>query len=99
MPETIDGQTGKPDTPPRPKAPTAAQIPLDRAVDVRREMAKVYREMRGGSLDTSEGGKLVYALSAIGKMIEVHELEERIRLLEDRLESSKSAPMLELRPH
>lgn len=80
MSEVIDGNTGKPD----PHSPvTAANTPLNTALDVRREMAKVYRGMRGKEIDSGEGTKLIYALSAIGKMIEVHEFERRIAELEE----------------
>ena len=74
---TIDGATGSVDPPP-PK------IDLAKAIDVRREMAKVYREMRAKKIDAADGTKFIYALTAIGKMIEIHEIEARIEALEER---------------
>ena len=47
-------------------------------------MASVYRGMKGGSIETSDGTKLVYVLSAIAKAIEIHDIEQRIKLLEDK---------------
>lgn len=59
----------------------------------RREMASVYRDMRGGRLDTSEGSRLVYALSQIGKLIEAASLERRIDELE-RLAAGEQSGLL-----
>ncbi|MGI9024592.1 MAG: hypothetical protein ACR2GP_03270 [Burkholderiaceae bacterium] len=64
-------------------APTPSKIPLKSIDDVRVEMGKVYRAMKGGSLLTQEGTRLVYVLSAIGKLIELHEIEMRVRTLEE----------------
>lgn len=61
-PVTIDAVTGRPDPTPT--------IHLKTADDIRLEMAKVYREMRSGKLDSAEGTKLVYVLGQIGKTIE-----------------------------
>jgi hypothetical protein len=87
QPLVIDGETGKPD----PHPPIAAEIPLRSALDVRREMAQVYRAMKGKTMDPGDGTKLIYALSAIGKMIEIHEIERRITELEERT-NGKSLP-------
>lgn len=45
-------------------------------------MARVYREARGGTLDTSEGTRLIYMLSQIVKAYELGVLEKRLALLE-----------------
>lgn len=76
-PITIDGTTGKLD-------PTPREIHLKTVDNVRLEMAKVYRDMRRGDVDTGDGTKLVYVLSAIAKAIEIHDIEQRIKLLEDK---------------
>ena len=49
---------------------------------VRREMAKVYRDMRQGSLHTQDGARLVYVLGELRKMFEMCEIERRLSLLE-----------------
>ncbi len=49
---------------------------------VRREMARVYRDMRGHLIDMQDGTRLVYALAQIGKLHEAVELERRITFLE-----------------
>lgn len=50
--------------------------------DVRREMGKVYREMRLTKIDTQDGTRLTYVLSQIGKLIQQAEIEARIEALE-----------------
>lgn len=74
-PVTIDSKSGK-------VLPRAKKIDLKTIDDVRLEMATVYRSMRNGQIETTDGTKLVYVLGAIGKMIEVHDIEARIALLE-----------------
>ena len=49
---------------------------------VRREMSRVYRDMRGGVIATQDGTRLVYVLSELRKMFEVCELEKRIERME-----------------
>jgi len=70
--------------------PTPPKIRLCDLESTRREMAAVYRDMRAGRLDTSEGSRLVYALSQIGKLIEAAALERRIDELEKLLTVEQS---------
>ena len=51
---------------------------------VRREMARVYRDMRGGAIDTQDGTRLVYVLGEMRKLFEIIELELRIQTLEEK---------------
>ena len=76
-PMTIDKKSGK-------VLPTPKGIKLKTIDDVRVEMASVYRGMKSGSIETSDGTKFIYALGAIGKMIEIHDIEKRIELLESK---------------
>ena len=69
-PMTFDSKSGKV-LPTRNK-----KIDLATIDDVRLEMASVYRGMKSGSIETSDGTKLVYVLGAIGKMIEVTETKQ-----------------------
>lgn len=80
---TIDGET-------QSVIPTPPKIDLATALDVRREMAKVYREVRAKRVDPADGTKLVYILAQVGKMIELHEIESRLTALEER--NGKSLP-------
>jgi len=58
------------------------RINLATSDDVRREMAKVYRESRGGKIATSEATRLIYMLTQILKAHEVHVLEQKLLALE-----------------
>jgi hypothetical protein len=49
---------------------------------VRTEMAKVYRAMKTGQIDTADGTKLAYVLSQLGKLIVESDLERRLQTLE-----------------
>ena len=42
---------------------------------VRREMARVYRAMKGKAIDTQDGTRLVYVLTQIAKLHEAVEIE------------------------
>ena len=75
QPVTVDNKSGK-------VLPTPKGIKLKTIDDVRVEMASVYRGMKGGTIESSDGTKLVYVLGQIGKMIESHDIEKRIELLE-----------------
>ena len=59
------------------------KIDLATINDVRLEMASVYRGMKSKTIETSDGTRLIYTLSAIGKMIESHDIEMRIEALEN----------------
>jgi hypothetical protein len=73
---TIDNISGKMlPTPPK-------KIDLKTIDDVRLEMASVYRSMKSGAIECSDGTKLAYVLNAIAKAIELHDIEKRIELLE-----------------
>jgi pyruvate/2-oxoglutarate dehydrogenase complex dihydrolipoamide acyltransferase (E2) component len=75
---TIDNSNGR-------VTPTLVKIDLKSIDDVRLEMAKIYREMRNQKIDAADGTKLIYVLSQIGKMIEIHDIEKRINLIEEKL--------------
>ena len=76
-PVEIDGVTGAIDDLPYTKG-TRYRAKLDTMQDVRREMAKVYRESRSGVVEIVDGTKLVWMLQAVGKVIEGSDLEKRI---------------------
>lgn len=78
---TIDGSTSE-------VLPTPSRIDLKTIDDIRLEMARVYREMRDCRIEAQQGTRLVYVLSQIGKLIELHEIERRIAALETLNEKS-----------
>jgi len=81
-PQTIDNISG--DVLPTP----TKNIDLATINDVRLEMATVYRCMKSKTIETSDGTRLIYTLSAIGKMIELYDIENRLTLLEREHEAS-----------
>ena len=74
-PATIDAESMK-------LVPTPSRIDLKSIDDIRLEMARVYREMRSKTIETQDGTRLVYVLAAMGKLIELHEIEQRLSVLE-----------------
>ncbi len=82
QPESPDSHEGGPLTlapiPPR-------RIDLATLENVRQEMARVYRFVDQGKIETQEGTRRVYILSQIGKVIEAADLERRLGALEDAL--------------
>jgi hypothetical protein len=62
----------------------APRMNLTHLDGVRREMARVYRDMRGARVHSQDGARLVYVLGELRKMFEVCELEKRIDALEGR---------------
>ena len=62
--------------------PQRKRLPLDSLEHVRHEMSRVYRAMRFGEVQTQDGSRLVFALTAIGKILEVEQLEKRVEQLE-----------------
>jgi hypothetical protein len=76
QPVTFDNTSG--DVLPTP----SKKIDLANINDVRLEMATVYRGMKGGTIETSDGSRLVFTLSAIAKLMMEHDIEMRLELLE-----------------
>jgi hypothetical protein len=70
---------------------TPYRVALSKLAHVRTEMAKVYREARGGSLTTKDMNRFVYALRMIGSVIEVESLEARLDALESGHEATGTA--------
>lgn len=60
------------------------RLNLSSVDDVRREMARVYRDARGGNLPSSEATRLVYILSQMLKAYELYVLEERVATVEQK---------------
>lgn len=81
-PESLDLQ-------PAAVLPTPSRIDLKTIDDVRVEMARVYRDMRGGRIDPQDGTRMAYVLSQIGKLIASGELEKRLEALEGVLVSRR----------
>lgn len=57
-------------------------IDLANLTDVRREMGRIYRDMRVRRIDSQEGTRMVYVLSQIGKLIAQIDVEGRLEAIE-----------------
>lgn len=71
----IDGKTGSVE-------PHAPRINLSSLEDVRLEMAKVYRDMRAGRIESGDGSRLVFVLAQLAKLHEMVEVASRLAALE-----------------
>jgi len=80
-PVEIDGITGAVHAIPYQKRYRAK---LDTLGDIKREMARVYRDSRTGSIEPSDGSKYVWMLEKLGKVIETSDLESRVEKLEEK---------------
>lgn len=78
----FDGVTGEVSEYPHVKG-TRYRAKLDSLGDIKREMAKVYRESRSGLSDVQDSTKQIWMLQAIGKVIVDADLEQRIEKLEN----------------
>jgi hypothetical protein len=69
---------------------------LDKLAAVRTEMARIYREVRRGKLESQEGTRLVYMLKEIRACLESEmlvSLEERMASIQDRTQPRLVAPL------
>ena len=68
--------------------------PLNTMTRVREEMARVYKQARRGELSTSDASRLTFILSAIARLIEGSDLEQRLvgveRALQERSDHHES---------
>ena len=83
-PATLDGRTLR-----LLPAPGRRKAVLNSLDGVRREMARVYRDAESGKRDSAEASKLVFILAQIGKILELTEIETRLRVLELRADGKQ----------
>lgn len=76
--------------PPDPTHPKRMRLPLTTADDVRKEMARLYRQMKAGQIAPSDGTKFAYVLTQLRQAIETGDLEARLLALEKAAEAEKS---------
>lgn len=70
-------------------APTPRlRLPLATANDVRRELARLYREGKAGQREVQDVSRLANVLQILGRMIETGDLETRIEALESAKEEA-----------
>ena len=76
---TIDGLTGKL----IPLPSRARVLRLATVKEVRLELARLYREARAGKVAAADAAKFAFLLDRIRVCIIEHELEARVKLLEE----------------
>ncbi|OOG57456.1 hypothetical protein [Polaromonas sp. C04] len=65
-----------------PTPPVRLRLKLSSAEDVRRELARIYREGKTGARDVSDVSRLANVLQILARCIETGDLERRIEALE-----------------
>ena len=88
VPVPVDKPQARPALAPLPTPRRRGPV-LETLTDVRREMARVYRHMRHGRIDTQDATRMTYVLSQIAKIIQTAELEARVAAVERALGSRK----------
>ena len=58
------------------------KIRLNDAETIRMEMARLYRDMRMGRIDTQDGTRLAYVLDMVRKAHETSELQRRVEIID-----------------
>ena len=71
--------------------PTPKKISLHTPSQVRREMAAVYRDMRNGTIEATEGTKLIYALDRIREALKEEVIDGRLAVVEQVLKLRKES--------
>lgn len=71
---------GQPDATPARKS--SARLRLDKVSDIKRELARLYREARRDEISTQTATRLAYLLNMMAQLIETTELEKRVIELE-----------------
>lgn len=64
-------------------SPSRVRCPLRSLDDVKAELARVYRQAKGGSLRVEDASKLANVLSILARLIEGADLEARIAAIEN----------------
>lgn len=61
---------------------TLSKIRLNDAEAIRMEMARLYKDMRLGRIDTQDGTRLAYVLDMVRKAHETCELQRRVEIID-----------------
>lgn len=77
----IDGITGEVETLP-PQRGKRYRCELDNVNDIKKEMAKLYREARSDLVPVQDATKLTWMLGELRKTIELSDFEQRLEQLE-----------------
>jgi hypothetical protein len=75
-----------------PPPPPPKVGPLTTISRVRAELARVYRDARQGTIETSDATRLAFILVSLGRLIEQSDLEARMNAVERALEEDANQP-------
>ncbi len=67
---------------PAPCKVASPRLKLGSVADVKRELARLYREARRGEITTQTATRLAYLLNMMAQLIESAELEKRVEAIE-----------------
>lgn len=63
--------------------PGRVRVPLRNLDEVQRELARLYRDMRGGAIETQDGSRMANVLQILARVIEGGQIEQRLAALEE----------------
>ncbi|MDT3669527.1 MAG: hypothetical protein ROZ37_04230 [Aromatoleum sp.] len=63
--------------------PGRVRIPLRNLDEVQRELARLYRDMRGGVIESQDGSRMANVLQILARVIEGGQIEARLTALEE----------------
>lgn len=90
LPMVVDAGSGQLD--PAPRRRRAKYVKLTTIIEVADELARLYRQARGGLVPPADASRFAYMLNTLAGLIELGELERRL----DALEQSQSELLEEL---
>jgi len=67
----------------RASKPARLRVPLRNMDEIAKELARLYREMKGGTIATQDGSRMSNVLQILARVIEGGQLEQRLAALEE----------------
>ncbi len=84
--KAVPGPADASEVPAPPAVPARLRTRLLTIGDVKKELARLYREARAGQVDSQAASRLANMLSILGRLIEGSDLERRLEELEKALD-------------
>lgn len=63
--------------------PGRVRVPLRNLDEVQRELARLYRDMRSGQIETQDGSRMANVLQILARVIDGGQIEQRLAALEE----------------
>lgn len=77
-----EGRASAGDQPSPPGGAKRLRLRLNTVDDVKKELARLYRDARAGQLETHDASRMANMLAILGRIIEGADIEERMEALE-----------------